>query len=641
MGLVRAPEAALAALEAGAVEAQESLVGAATAAAAAGDAAAADWACGASVKSRVAARLAPPPPALVGGAEPEGTGAGRCGRVAGATASAPAPTLSIGRLRAGDAGRLVVLSGTLVAAGPVVALEAVRTFECARCGAAVRRGADLAAGRGPAPPRPAEGCPGAAAGGHGAGGCKGGAWLAAGGVAAALGGGGGGGAHLAAAHPPELVDYQEARLQARPGGCGPGEEEGHGGEGGGAAPAPAPAAAPGARAPCVALILTDDLAGAVGAGSEATVVGRLVTRWNKPPRDGERCAVELAVVVAGLSVAGGGATGGGAVPARAPAPLALPAPPAGPALPHASASSIAPTPLSLLTPTDPAGGPACAFTAFWAAHAGRPLAARDAAVRAVAPHLHGLADAKLAIALALVGGHGPAPATAGGGGGHGARPPPLRGDVHVLLAGDPATGKSALLRAAAALAGRRGVSVVARAASGAGSTAAAVKDAATGAYALEPGALVLADGGLAALDGLDALAPADRAALHEALERQAVSVARAGVVATLPTRCAVVAATGPLDGGGGGGRRGGRSAPSNPHPLEAPLLSRFDLALALRDARLPAWDAGLADHKLGGGRGRGRAAAAAHAAAAAPPRPTPATPPRRRRRPSPPGTRPP
>ncbi len=586
-GLVRHPEAGLLALAAGAVEAQESLIASATAAAGAGDASAAAWVGAASLKRRLAPRLAPPPPGLVGGAEAEG-GNGRRGR-SGSGAGAALPPLSIGRLRAGDAGRLVVLRGTLVTAGPVRALEAARTFECARCGHLVSRRADLAAQRAPAPPRPAEGCAGTArgGGGGGAGGCKGGAWLEAGAVstaAAVLGGG----SALVSAHPPELVDYQEARLQARPGG---------GGSGGWAA-------ATGARAPCVALILTGaDLAGTIPTGSEATVIGHLVTRWSKPPKDGERCAVELAVVVCGVAVAGGveGVAGSG-LPAAPPAPLALPAPPAHLALPDApgAACSIAPSPLSLLTPADPAA--ACQFSAFWAVHAAAPLAARDAAVRAVAPHLHGLADAKLAIALALVGGHGPA----GGAGQQG-----LRGDVHVLLTGDPATGKSALLRAASSLAGRRGVAVVARATSAAGLTAAAVKDASSGLWALEPGALVLADGGLAALDGLDAFSPADRAALHEAMEQQAVSVAKAGVVATLPTRCAVVAAAGPLDGKGRAGGRAGGGGGAAPPPLEAPLLSRFDLALDLRDARLPAWDAGLADHKLGKGRRAQRAAAGA------------------------------
>ena len=607
--LVCRPEATLAALEAGALEAQQVLLEEVTAAASAGDVAAAAWAAAASLKHRVTPRLAPPPPALLGGAERPG--GKQAGGNRGSTASAsapppPPPPLTIGRLRASDAGRLVCLTGTLVGCGPVRALEAVRTFECARCGHLVRRGADLAAQRAPAPPRPAEGCPGPGAGGPGSGGCKGGAWLAAGSVAASVLLGG----PAANGHPPELVDYQDARLQDRPGGGGRGggEEEGGGGSGGGGDPDPAAAGA--ARAPCVALILTADLAGSAAAGAEATVVGYIVTRWTKPPRDGERCAVELAVVAVGLSVAGAGEGGwcGGAAPAQAAAggPLALmPAPPA-PSPPGADADvAHPPTPLSLLTPAStPGGAAACPFTAFWARHASTPLAARDVALAGIAPGLAGLADAKLAVALALVGGHGP--------GGDTPASQRQRGDVHVLLAGDPATGKSALLRSAASLAGRRGVAVVARATSAAGLTAAAVKDPATGAWALEPGALALADRGLVAIDGLCALPAADRAALHEAMEQQAVSVAKAGLVGTLPTRCAVVAAAGPLDGGGGGGHghvRGGGAGRAGgggaQPPLEAPLLSRFDLVLALRDARLPAWDAGLADHKLGGRRGRG------------------------------------
>ena len=112
-----------------------------------------------------------------------------------------------------------------------------------------------------------------------------------------------------------------------------------------------------------------------------------------------------------------------------------------------------------------------------------------------------------------------------------------------------------------------------------------------------------ADGGLCALDGLDALPLEQRGALHEAMEQQSVSVAKAGLVATLPTRCCVLAsAAAPPKhngGGSGGGRSGGGGWRSSAATLEAPLLSRFDLVFVLRDPRTREFDESVCDAVLG------------------------------------------
>lgn len=162
----------------------------------------------------------------------------------------------------------------------------------------------------------------------------------------------------------------------------------------------------------------------------------------------------------------------------------------------------------------------------------------------------------------------------------------VRYNIHLLLLGEPSTAKSALLRCACCLAGRA-VLTAATGTTAAGLTAAAVRDATSG-WTLEAGALVLADGGVCAIDEFASLRGADRAAVHEAMEQQTVSIAKAGLVARLNCRCALLAASS-LPGGGESGDL-----------LPTPLLSRFDLVWRLFDpVENCDWDTDVAGFVLG------------------------------------------
>src|SRR5881296_3329142 len=116
----------------------------------------------------------------------------------------------------------------------------------------------------------------------------------------------------------------------------------------------------------------------------------------------------------------------------------------------------------------------------------------------------------------------------------------IRGDIHLILVGDPGTGKSELLSYMSRLS-PRGIYATGKAASAAGLTAAAVRDEfGEGRWTLEAGALVLADLGLAAIDEIEKMNPQDRSAIHEAMEQQRISVAKAGITAVLQSRCAIL-----------------------------------------------------------------------------------------------------
>lgn len=169
---------------------------------------------------------------------------------------------------------------------------------------------------------------------------------------------------------------------------------------------------------------------------------------------------------------------------------------------------------------------------------------------------------------------------------------PIRGDIHVLLVGDPGVGKSQLLRYASKLS-PRGMMTNGKGASSAGLTAAAVKDSEFGGsdkWTLEAGTLVLADKGIACVDELDKMKDSDRSAMHEGLEQQTISVAKAGINATLKSRCALLGAANPKDG-----RWNEFDAVPAQIDLEPALVSRFDLIFAPQDDRDEDRDSKLAD----------------------------------------------
>ena len=174
-----------------------------------------------------------------------------------------------------------------------------------------------------------------------------------------------------------------------------------------------------------------------------------------------------------------------------------------------------------------------------------------------------------------------------------------RGDIHILLMGDPGVAKSQLLTYMSNLS-PRGKFTSGGSVSAAGLTAAAVKDGfSDGRFALEAGVLPLSDRGLAAIDEFDKISKQDISAIHPAMEQQKIRVAKGGITATLNSRCAVLAAANPKSG-----RFDPLSANAsimqsfNETGLETPLASRFDLIWLLQDTPEPGLDEKIARHIL-------------------------------------------
>ncbi|MFA4640409.1 minichromosome maintenance protein MCM [Pyrococcus kukulkanii] len=206
----------------------------------------------------------------------------------------------------------------------------------------------------------------------------------------------------------------------------------------------------------------------------------------------------------------------------------------------------------------------------------------EAIVDSIAPAIYGYREVKKGIALALFGGV--------------SRTLPdgtrLRGDIHVLLVGDPGVAKSQILRYVSNLA-PRAIYTSGKSSSAAGLTAAAVRDEFTGGWVLEAGALVLADGGYALIDELDKMSDRDRSVIHEALEQQTISISKAGITATLNARTTVIAAANPKHG------RFNRMKPLFEQiDLPPTLLSRFDLIFVLVDEPDEKLDSEIARHIL-------------------------------------------
>ncbi len=208
----------------------------------------------------------------------------------------------------------------------------------------------------------------------------------------------------------------------------------------------------------------------------------------------------------------------------------------------------------------------------------------DNIIASISPTIHGMNEVKSAIALQLFGGCNKEMDDG----------TTIRGDMHVLLVGDPGVAKSQILRYMSALA-PRGIYASGKSASAAGLTAAAVKDEfGDGRWTLEAGALVLADKGLACIDELDKMTSQDRSSLHEAMESQRISVAKAGITATLQCRCSMLAAANPkfgrfeMDG----------STITNQIDLPPALMSRFDMIFVLTDKPDANRDRNLTAHIL-------------------------------------------
>jgi replicative DNA helicase Mcm len=167
----------------------------------------------------------------------------------------------------------------------------------------------------------------------------------------------------------------------------------------------------------------------------------------------------------------------------------------------------------------------------------------------------------------------------------------IRGDMNVLIVGDPGTAKSQLLQYTSKIA-PRGLYTSGRGTTAAGLTAAVLRDK-TGGMTLEAGALVLADKGVAAIDEMDKMRTEDRVAIHEVMEQHTVSVAKGGIVATLNARTSVLAAANPTLG-----RYDPYRTVSENISLPVTILSRFDLIFVLRDVPEEVKDARTTEHIL-------------------------------------------
>lgn len=206
----------------------------------------------------------------------------------------------------------------------------------------------------------------------------------------------------------------------------------------------------------------------------------------------------------------------------------------------------------------------------------------DMLADSIVPSIYGYKEIKRAIALQLFGGT----TITLPDGTH------IRGNSHILLCGDPALAKSQIVRNVCKLC-PRGIYTSGKSTSAAGLTAAAVKDEVDGKWVVEAGALVLADGGMACVDELDKIGENDIAALHEAMESQTISFAKAGINTTLYTRCSLLAACNPKES---------RFIPemdlSSQLSFPSSLLTRFDLVFLMQDIPNPEVDMRVARHML-------------------------------------------
>ncbi|KAL3231484.1 DNA replication licensing factor MCM2 [Nakaseomyces bracarensis] len=191
----------------------------------------------------------------------------------------------------------------------------------------------------------------------------------------------------------------------------------------------------------------------------------------------------------------------------------------------------------------------------------------DKIISSIAPSIYGHRDIKTAVACSLFGG---VPKNVNG-------KHSIRGDINVLLLGDPGTAKSQILKYIEKTA-HRAVFATGQGASAVGLTASVRKDPITKEWTLEGGALVLADKGVCLIDEFDKMNDQDRTSIHEAMEQQSISISKAGIVTTLQARCSIIAAANP-----NGGRYNSTLPLSQNVSLTEPILSRFDILCVVRD----------------------------------------------------------